>query len=100
VENRLGLSRRSFLKLVSAAIGVSIIPDIGVSISAPEPRWSVEKFDWGGSFGVGAQWGNGKNIVRHAIHMAMPLEPDRERKVDTCKQALRQWYVERQLKAA
>lgn len=95
------MNRRSFLKTLCAAVGVSAIPSIGIALPAvPEPEWIVALNDFDMELAVAASWGSGANRIRHAVRMPTPERGFREEGVEYCKQALRQWYLERQLKAA
>ena len=81
------MRRRSFLKTLIAAAGVAFVPSIGIAVH--EPKWMVENVDGGFSFGVGADWGNRRHAVVMMGHKQSP------EKIEYCKQALRQWYLEK-----
>jgi hypothetical protein len=93
------MTRRTFLKSLAALAGVSVVPAIGVSLpGVQEPvKWTIDEFDWGYSFGVGAKWENG---ARHAVAcygVGHTKGKERDVLVEHCKQALRQWYYERHI---
>ena len=95
VEDTLMLiTRRSFLKSLAALAGISAVPSLGVLLPAnTEPvKWIVEENDYNNILGVSARWANG---LRNAVMVNWPADEHREFAIESCKQALRQWYVER-----
>lgn len=91
------MNRRSFLKLLVAASGASMVPALGKMLPlVPEPLWRVEEMDFGFQLGVAGQWNVGGKIIRHAVVMPFPeWRWGKQRAVEYAKQALRQWYLER-----
>ena len=91
------MNRRSFLKTLCAVAGIAVVPSLGTALPriAEPVKWIVEEFDCGYSFGVGASWPNG---VHHAVAMmgyGHTSGKEREKSIAYCKQALRQWYLEK-----
>lgn len=89
------VTRRTFLKLLAAAAGVSVVPAVGVMLPmVPEPiEWVIDKFEFDTQLAVGAKWANG---VRRAVILPKVVGQQHSvHDVNLGKQALRQWYLER-----
>ena len=70
----------------------SLINSVTNSLCEPD-RWLIEEVEYGEEFCVVGFWADG---TRKAYRMLFPLPPDgselRNRVIDDCKQALRDWY--------
>jgi hypothetical protein len=90
------MSRRGFLKTLTAAAAVSFVPEIGFAIPhSLEPTiWNVQYENYDTALGVGATWIRGKEKIRRAVNIDWIVNKDKKESVELCKQALRQWYVE------
>ena len=96
------MDRRSFLKSLAAITGVSVVPDITFAfpMHAEPAKWIVEYNVYEDLLQVAAQWGNGSSLLRHAVSIPMRDGVDQGQAIAYCKQAIRQWYVNRQLRKA
>lgn len=89
------MNRRSFLKAISAAAGVSFIPDISFAFQKSlEPEWIVEYENYDMLLAVAARWKHPDGNLLYAVQVPAPEEEDKKFVIESCKQALRQWYKE------
>jgi hypothetical protein len=91
------MNRRSFLKWLGAAVGVSAVPDVDFKFSSvPEPEWAIENIDFGAIILVGAKWVvDGKTIRYGVMFPCVGIdEVKKDEVIALGKQALRQWYLE------
>ena len=91
------MNRRTFLKAACAVAGTGAVPALSFKFQANnEPvKWLIEEEDYSFSLAIGAEWRQGTSTIRHAIAVAMPnTKYDLAKVIESCKQALRQWYAE------
>jgi len=95
------MTRRSFLKTMAATLAISHVPSVlNHSVFGSEPEWMIEEFDWGSRIGVAAQWIVNGTAIRNAYAFDCIGIGDQQKQlmIAYAKQALRQWYLEKQLK--
>ncbi|MGH8758112.1 MAG: hypothetical protein ACREVW_01130 [Burkholderiales bacterium] len=94
------MTRRDFLRTLASSLAIVAVPAIGIKLPGSEPvEWVVEKFSYDMSLGVSGMWPNGwRNAVIFDDYFSSEMRETEA--VEHCKQALRQWYADKFLKAA
>ena len=91
------MNRRDFLDLIGkGSISLALAPSFIVAskewgypgILEIEPKWQIEVFDWGRSFGIAGKWSDGKTYAMRFF------QPKNEELIEAGKSALRAWYQE------